>query len=71
MNRLIPSIPMWYSTQPHQYSVLRCDMPAVLVETVTLTNPDQEDWVRWDSNPSNIRLLADMLGDGVMASFEP
>ena len=44
-------------------------MPAAYAESVMLTNPDEEDWVKWDSDPSHIRILADTLSDGIMASF--
>ena len=60
---------MWYGMAYHEYLVLTCDMPAAYAESVMLTNPDEEDWVKWDSDPSHIRILADTLSDGIMASF--
>lgn len=64
-----PIVPMSYGVEQHDYQVLSCDMPAVLVETVTLTNPDEEDWVRWQTNDANIHRLADRLREGILIGF--
>jgi len=64
-----PPVPMTYDKEFHRYVVLTCIIPAVLVETCTLTNPDEEDWVRWQSSEENIRRLADRLRDGILLSF--
>lgn len=58
------------ANQQQGYQVLSCTMPAVLVETATLTNPYEEEWVAWQDDSSNLRSLADRLRMGVVMSLD-
>ena len=51
--------------EQHKYEVLQALMPAVLIETATLTCPGEEEWL-WGFPNDHLSLAADRLRDGVV-----